>query len=415
VIPVAIAAGAVANIPAHAIGERFASPLPLELYLLAGALVVALSARPTRPSADAAPIAAPPRALPRPLALLLGAAGIGGWFWIAAQAVVGGNTSARVDDTLLWVYGWVGIAYLSMLLPGAWPAIDPHRRIAALLRRALRRPAPPAVRADHLAVGAPALIGIVGIVWLELVATGAGGGLRLLAAHALVAAWAIAGRLRAEDPDAWAAANDPLTAYFGLFASLRERRTAWTTAEALLATVAASGVIFDGLAQGAPFFSLFGVPGDALRTLLLLGWLAAAAVAAALAARAAAGNAWREALGAGLLPVAAGYLVAHYASWLLVSGQRLFVAASDPLQLGWDLFGTAYLEPTGAWLPGWAVWGLQLVAVVAGHVVGMHRGHAVARAAGRRSTLPLTLLMVGLTLLTLWSLGQTIVEPPLSA
>jgi hypothetical protein len=84
-----------------------------------------------------------------------------------------------------------------------------------------------------------------------------------------------------------------------------------------------------------------------------------------------------------------------------------------------------------AWLPGSVAWRLQLVAVVGGHVVGAWAGHTVAlrEAAApdgtvlevqarmvRRRQVPLALLMVGLTTLTLWSLGQAIVvTPPSSA
>ena len=53
----------------------------------------------------------------------------------------------------------------------------------------------------------------------------------------------------------------------------------------------------------------------------------------------------RDATAAGLLPIAAGYLIAHYLTYLLIDGQLIVVAISDPLQRGWDLFGTAFYEP----------------------------------------------------------------------
>lgn len=60
------------------------------------------------------------------------------------------------------------------------------------------------------------------------------------------------------------------------------------------------------------------------------------------------------------------------------------------------------------------VWTLQLVAVVGGHMVGAWAGHAriEARAGAprpRTGEIPLALVMVALTTLTLWSLGQAIV------
>jgi hypothetical protein len=310
-----------------------------------------------------------------------------------------------------------------MLHPDVWAAIDPNRRIARLVRTLLRRTTNaeqgPARRFDGRAVGVAALVGIVAIIWLELVATGGGGGSILLYAHALLAAWVISGRVGASDPDAWAAANDPLTAWFSMIGALRLRGVTWGATGAILTSVAVGSVIFDGLSQGQLFFDLFGVPAAPERTILLLAWLAAITLLAVITMRLAAGRAWATALGQGLLPVAAGYLIAHYASWLLIAGQRIVIAVSDPLQRGSDYFGTAWFEPSGAFIPGAAVWALQLVAVIGGHVLGVSRGHAAVLAARRadgssRRTLllaqiPLAIFVLALTLVTLWSLGQVVV------
>lgn len=427
-----VAAGAVTGLsPFHALGDRFSSPLPLVAYLAGACAAVAASilialrreAPESARSASRVTNASAPRPLPRGVERLFGAAGLLGWIWIGAVLLFGGSEGERVDDLLLWVYGWVGIAYLSMLHPDVWAAIDPNRRIARLVRTLLRRTtdaAPgPARRFDGRTVGVAALVGVVLIIWLELVATGGGGGAILLYAHALLAGWVITGRVGASDADAWAAANDPLTAWFSMIGALRLRGVAWGATGAILASVAAGSVIFDGLSQGQLFFVLFGVPAAAERTILLLAWLAAIVLLAVITMRLAAGRAWATALGEGLLPVAAGYLVAHYASWLLIAGQRIVVAVGDPLQRGSDYFGTAWFEPSGAFIPGAAVWALQLVAVIGGHVLGVSRGHAAVLAArhadgsSRRALLlaqiPLAIFVLALTLVTLWSLGQVVV------
>ena len=62
----------------------------------------------------------------------------------------------------------------------------------------------------------------------------------------------------------------------------------------------------------------------------------------------------------------------------------LIVALSDPLQLGWDLLGTAFYEPSISWIPPIAVWTLMLVGVVGGHMVGAWSGYVVASEATRR-------------------------------
>ena len=90
------------------------------------------------------------------------------------------------------------------------------------------------------------------------------------------------------------------------------------------------------------------------------------------------------ATGAGLLPIAVGYLIAHYLTYLLIDGQNILVAISDPFQRGWDLFGTAFHEPTGDWLPPGLIWTIQLAAVVGGHMLGAWAGHVTLRAVSPR-------------------------------
>ena len=53
------------------------------------------------------------------------------------------------------------------------------------------------------------------------------------------------------------------------------------------------------------------------------------------------------AIGAGLLPIALGYLIAHYLTYLLIDGQWIVAAIGDPFQQGWNLFGLAFFTPSG--------------------------------------------------------------------
>ena len=176
-------------------------------------------------------------------------------------------------------------------------------------------------------------------------------------------------------------------------------------------------ILFDGLSQTQFWFDRFGVPSLPAETMLLLGFLGIV-IAAALAVTRFVGVA---ATGAGLLPIAVGYLIAHYLTYLLIDGQRIVIAVSDPFQRGWDLFGTAFYQVSGSWLPPGLVWTVQLAAVVGGHMLGAWGGHVVAAleaprgmSAGalRTRQIPLAVVMVGLTTLTLWSLGQSIVVAP---
>jgi len=191
----------------------------------------------------------------------------------------------------------------------------------------------------------------------------------------------------------------------------------WTTADILLIAVGTASILYDGLSQTTPWFSVFGAPAVPIETLQLLGFLGVIA-AAALAVARLVGTA---ATGAGLLPIAVGYLIAHYFTYVFIDGQRIIVAIADPLQQGWDLggFGWAFLEPTRAFLPPGFVWTIQIAAVVGGHMLGAWGGHVVAASAERAGRshrtreVPLAVIMVALTTLTLWSLGQSlVVETP---
>jgi hypothetical protein len=67
------------------------------------------------------------------------------------------------------------------------------------------------------------------------------------------------------------------------------------------------------------------------------------------------------------------------------------------------------------------VWTVQLAAVVGGHMIGAWGGHVVAALEAppglstrtlRTRQIPLAVVMVALTTLTLWSLGQAIIITP---
>jgi len=75
-----------------------------------------------------------------------------------------------------------------------------------------------------------------------------------------------------------------------------------------------------------------------------------------------------------LVPIALAYAFAHYFTLILFEGQLLIHAASDPFGLDWNLFGTAtwrvefFLSPE-------VIWYVQVAAILAGHVVGIVLAH----------------------------------------
>ena len=419
---------------AHALHGDVDAPLPLAAYLVGAALAVGLSFVFVAIS-DGRPVPERPpgrlRTVPRWARLGLRAVGLAAWTWVVLQTIAGGDSDAEVASLILWVFGWVGLALVSALLGPAWSWLDPFSTLHDLVSWLGRRLGlgSPAARAwpARLAVWPAALLLAV-FVWLELAAkVGAGRplGLVMIGYTALT----LVGMAR-YGRDRWRDHAEVFSVWFGLLGRLAPyglegpaesgqlRRRGFGSALAvspwsmsLLAVVAigAGSVIWDGLSQTQPFADLVGRPGLPGDTLLLGAFLAGLVWLVGLVAR----RVGQPAMGAGLVPVAVGYLVAHYLGYLLVEGQRIVVALSDPLQQGWDVLGTAAWEPRDDWLTTSALWTIQVAAVVLGHVTGAWLGHGAVRRereAGQQvSQWPLAALMIGLTVLALWSLGQNLV------
>ena len=117
-----------------------------------------------------------------------------------------------------------------------------------------------------------------------------------------------------------------------------------------------------------------------------------------------------------LVPIAIGYHLAHYFSYLLIQGQLLVPMLSDPLTRGWDLFGGASYRPDIGIVGARFAWYTAVTSIVGGHVIAVAIAHATALrefASPRlalRSQYPMLALMVGYTVLSLWIVAQPIVE-----
>jgi hypothetical protein len=103
-----------------------------------------------------------------------------------------------------------------------------------------------------------------------------------------------------------------------------------------------------------------------------------------------------------LIPIAAGYLVAHYWSLWVWEGSNGLAKMSDPLGTGANWLGTAGVSPSPALIAPGLVAGIQVVAIITGHVLGVVAAHERAislfpRRAAVLGQVPLLLLMVGYT------------------
>ena len=78
------------------------------------------------------------------------------------------------------------------------------------------------------------------------------------------------------------------------------------------------------------------------------------------------------------MPIAIAYEVAHYFSFLAMAGQYFIARASDPLGLGWDLFGTANRFIRPGLVDARLVWYVSLSAIVTGHVAALYLAHLLS-------------------------------------
>jgi hypothetical protein len=430
--------GAPVIVAAHQLNSTYQSRLPLVVYLAGAAATVALSfifvlvrdVRAERPSTTGRGTR-----LRAPLRIGLRAVGLIAWLWIIAQGLAGGESSGDVASLFLWIYGWVGIPIVSAFVGPIWHFLDPFSTLFDIGAWVVRRAGiSPWEVADYPAgLGRwPAVVGFVAVVWLELVLSPSPSVLFVIVVGYTALTLAMMAQFGKE---AWRSNGEIFTVWFRLLGRLapyalvdddRIRRRpfasgllepGWRLTDVVMIGFGVGSILFDGLSQTQIWYDTFGFPLVLKQTLLLAVFLAVI-VGAALGVTRVVGV---SATAAGLLPIAIGYLVAHYFTYLLIDGQRIVVAISDPFQRGWDLFGTAFFEPSASVLPPGFVWTVQLAAVVGGHMLGAWGGHVVASLEAPRGIVgralalrqvPLAVVMVGLTTLTLWSLGQAIVVTP---
>ncbi len=113
-----------------------------------------------------------------------------------------------------------------------------------------------------------------------------------------------------------------------------------------------------------------------------------------------------------LIPIAGGYVIAHYWSLWVYQGQETWRLLSDPLGTGADWLGTADLVPAAALIEPTLVATIQAVSIVIGHLLGVLAAHerAITVLPHRAAVIGQVPLMVVMILYTLG--GLTILFTP---
>ncbi|HVW18408.1 MAG TPA: fenitrothion hydrolase [Solirubrobacteraceae bacterium] len=388
-------------------------------------------------------------AAPRALEALAGAFGVL-VFAVTCYAGLRGiqNPQANLAPTIVFVILWVGFPFASVLFGDVFAAFSPWRavgRAAGWLAARLGSPAEPLRYPERLGRW-PAAVGILAFAWVELVYVGRDDPSNLAVLGLVYAAVQLVG-MALYGVRQWCDNADPFGVYFGMLARLaplrwHDRRlylrppatalvedrpvVAGSTA---LVLVSIGTTSFDGFSQGTAwadvagrlvsFFQDLGLHGEAaIEAAFTVGLLAAVAIVAGFyllgiagmrsAARAGSTRELARAFSHTLWPIAFAYVFAHYFSLLAWQGQAVGYLASDPLGHGSDLLGTAGWAIDYNWIGATAIWYLQVLALIGGHVTGLALAHERAltlfrdgRVATRSQYWMLT-VMVGFTCLALW-------------
>lgn len=415
---------------AHALAAREDLPIPAWLFAWAASIVLivsffALSAAWREPKLE--------DERPRPLGERLSRALLGlpaqvvcgtiGVF-LLGLAVYAGLEGTEAPDrnfalTFLFVTCWLGFPFFSAVFGDLFRPFNPWRAIGRAVGAGFRAIA--GQRAGHLAYPErlgrwPAAVGLVAVVWLEVV-YGSGGIVldpHTTAVAALVYSGYALAMMAAFGVEEWCERGEVFSVYFGMFGRLGifgardgrlERRrpfsaaTGWATVPGSTALVLASiaTTSYDGASEGA--FA------DAIET--MIGWLEGAGFGVTASIRfadttfmlltfagvslvyllgvrgmrtvpgAPAFSKLRVGFAHTLIPIALAYLVAHYFSLFVFQEQAQFgYLLSDPLGTGTtDLFGTAGSGIDFTVLSANAIWYIQVAALVVGHAIGLMLAH----------------------------------------
>ncbi|MGI8456733.1 MAG: hypothetical protein ACR2LI_01280 [Propionibacteriaceae bacterium] len=329
--------------------------------------------------------------------------------WVGLALFAGEDLLINPVFGFVYAWMWVGLVPLSVLCGPIWRATNPlrtvHRGLCALARI---EPGQGLVRLPRGVGVWPAALGIVAFGWLELVQPDR---TTLVVLRVWALAWLVILLLGAVVfGSRWIAATDPFEAYatalsraspiarvpqsdgssrVALVNPLRNLAT-WRPppGAALLVCVLLGNTAFDSFANTTWWIQtsqrsslsplLWGTAGLVGMNLVVFGvfCLGAAAMRWFTAADAPSGPDLPRAVAASVVPIAIGYAIAHYATLLIVEGQRTAILISDPLSRGWDVFGTGRLGiSSGIFDHPTLVASIQVVAIVGGHVVGIIVAH----------------------------------------
>jgi hypothetical protein len=385
-----------------------------------------------------------------PLCALIGV----GLFVLTVYSGFAGSQEALANfaPTFIYVIFWVGLVVVSLLLGDVFRAFNPWLavgralawigRATGLARNWRTRPYPQALGRW------PAVLGLLGFAWLELVYLKKAQP-DILAALSCGYAGAMLIGMAIFGVEAWSRNGDAFGVYFNLYSHLsplvrRGRKLHWRVplsgtpslplvgGSVALLCVAIGTTTFDGFSNGPvwaslnpdlqSFFKSLGAGVSAqlelAGTVGLLGCVLIVGLFYRLGVRGmqtvGEGHDARELAGRfahTLVPIAFAYALAHYFSLLVDQGQGIAYLISNPLGRHANIFGTAHWQINYNVVSSNQIWYVQVGALIVGHVCGLTLAHDRAIALYKRardavrSQYWMLVVMVGFTSLGLWLLS----------
>lgn len=367
------------GLASHGVGGPADLPVPL-LYSIVGAtwaltlsFVVLLLAWREPKFADE-----PDAMSERPRRRWLAALGLIAFAWLAYALYGGPSDESNTGIRAVYIYVWVGLVPLALAAGDVWRDLSPWRTVQSVVGRLAGRP-DGWLRYPDVAGYWPAAVGVFSFVWMELASPDPSSAATVRAWVALYAGVSVAGGMLFGPR--WFDRADPLDVYSSLVARLGRWRIAATpTAPGLVAFLAVlvGSTAFDSF-SGTTYWQ--SADRSVLTsTLWLFGFCAIVAVLFGLAAMSTGGVTAPERrrlpqlYAHSLIPIAVGYVLAHYLTLLL------------------DVLGR-YPTPLAVLKVTFVVLG-HLLAVVAAHDCALR---VLPRAHRMTGQLAMLLLMVSIT------------------
>ena len=423
-------------IVAHGIGGRQDLPIPFNLALWGSAAVLVITfaalavlwrePRLDRPDAGSLPsgftrvVDSPvTRAALRVLGLV-----VTGYVLLAALA--GPDDALNPTAGVVHVLFWVGLVPLSLLFGPVWRLVNPLRSVHWALARAAGRDPDQGPRQLPERLGYwPAAAGLLAFAWLELVAPNRAS---LSTLRIFFAGYAVAMLVGASlFGNRWFERCDAFEVWSSLIARLSPlgRRadgrvvlrsplvglatTAIRPGLAAVVVVSLGSTAFDGFSRTGTWLKVVQAPGRSPTLFGTLGLVAALLVVTItyVAATTPVGRDGPNRFAPSMLPIAIGYVVAHYFSLFIFEGQHTVQLLSDPLGNGSNLLGTGDGTVNYTFISVGTIAAVRALAVVVGHVLAVVLAHDRALEDAPRGgaalgvQLPLLVTMVGYTLAAL--------------